>query len=819
MVPALQNAFRSWPLVGACIYVLVMLAIPCMPVADTMGAAQAVPRWEYWMLHAAMPSAIWWQWTGELQAIQLWDRLPVALLAAAWFAACNLAGSLLFSLDRIGSQVSVYERRFLSILIGHSILSSMVFLSGWLIGTRAAAFFSVAFFALLVLEHFSRLLSCLRRSTPSRASAISLNHQQPVPNRMDDSFRHSSSRRLIGLLFVSLSWLIGIQLLGATLPTQDSEVRGVDWWIVKHSVLDGKLSWHPSHPQANAPLGFAMSSIVFGEVLTAGLPSMDFSKESSKESTRAVSIAQSETVMRRETISSRAIWNRRLLLAVLAGKTVQAALMVVGCLLVGVHLSRRFGVLPGLLVCFLLVSTPGIAELTRLGRTEALSGVWAAALLVIMGVSLRDRSCAVQPAFGVAFLAIVAGAAQSGYSEVGFVVIPASLGWIAIWFRNRAQPNAPGALPPGPTVSANKFAYAWLIAAIALGGSGVYVRNAIASGDPLYPWGKVAIQALGVGVAEEEWDALRKSVRPSTSVNSAIDSWDESESADARLISVPNQEASLYGWGFLWESGLRLFCLSNAHGLLLIPLAIGGLCLVRERAMLGVALWYCVWVGLWWELSPRYDRDWVGALFLLAWPAAAGAKWMLGNCSRYGVLALFAIPMVWSVVVVPIWPTSDNRILVGLSDYDQQGRGASEVPLDESGKRLEESYSRELNRLVRNGAIAADSSTILLIGETDDFSVLVKCLVSSAPEHGPLDHSIELTDLDLISRWRKRGATHVLCVWSGVRYNDQLTGRKREVAYRASLERMLAKSLLKSVVWELNSSRAELFQISSPVGP
>ena len=58
-------------------YVFAILASSCMPVADTTGEAQAIPRWEFWLIHASVPSAIWWQWTGGLQPITISDRVPI----------------------------------------------------------------------------------------------------------------------------------------------------------------------------------------------------------------------------------------------------------------------------------------------------------------------------------------------------------------------------------------------------------------------------------------------------------------------------------------------------------------------------------------------------------------------------------------------------------------------------------------------------------------------------------------------------------------------------------------------------------------------
>jgi len=47
MVSALHFASRLLIPGFVLAYVLAMLASPCMPIADTAGEAQAIPRWEF----------------------------------------------------------------------------------------------------------------------------------------------------------------------------------------------------------------------------------------------------------------------------------------------------------------------------------------------------------------------------------------------------------------------------------------------------------------------------------------------------------------------------------------------------------------------------------------------------------------------------------------------------------------------------------------------------------------------------------------------------------------------------------------------------
>ena len=117
-------------------YILAMLAASCLPVADATGQVQAIPRWEYWLLHASVPSAIWWQWTGGLQSIVMFDRIPILGLAAVWILLCYWIGSCISKLDVLATRLSKYERLGVCILVGQSVLSMFVFIDASLIGNR-----------------------------------------------------------------------------------------------------------------------------------------------------------------------------------------------------------------------------------------------------------------------------------------------------------------------------------------------------------------------------------------------------------------------------------------------------------------------------------------------------------------------------------------------------------------------------------------------------------------------------------------------------------------------------------------------------------
>ena len=767
-------------------YLVAMLASSCMPLADAIGAAQAVPRWEFWFLYASVPSAIWWQWTGGLQPITVSDRLPILAAATIWLLACWWIGKWILRCDPIETRLSKYERIGVSILVGQSALSSLVFLHCWLFGTSSFGWL----LAILFLTAIGLWPFRVQSGSMSQLSQVSQVEQSSAFGEdleEDVSFASSISRRMIGLLFLATTFLACIQAYGATIPTHDMQVREVDWWIAKHAAQDGRLRWSAENALANAPASFAMPSVAFVSLLTIDLPSISSHGMSS--------------------IEQRERWNGRLLTGVLAGKTVNALLCLVGVFLASVHVGRRWGYLPGLFVGFLLVATPGIAELTRLGRTEALIGIWSAALLVVWHAAQESQPSKLP--LGLVWGFLLAGAFSSGYGSGVVIGVPAVVLWI--WSYRRRIGLREGESPAEPLRPQLGRSLALpLFAVVLLTTSAFYLRNWVASGDPTYPWGGVFAQQLGMVKQSENRDSLLYVFRvPSETTSEFI-----AATSEENTVLPPSENKSPYRLEN-WVDGIfRLLGNSNAHGLMLVPFAIVGILFGGRSLWSRVAiLWFVYWVSIWWCFSMRQDRDWVGALMLLSWPAAAGVNWMARQVRGMWMMFFVSIAILWSVVVIPIWPTSDNRLCVGLDSFDSSKSSQIGSKLADGAVAVLPTFSGQFNAKVHQGDGFKADSKLLLIGENDDFDLLVDCLSNGPFDQGLLDKWLDLPAKELGSLLRAHGISHVLVAWSGVQYRDRLTGRETESKYRTAISELLGDSQLTPIRWEINSSQAELFQV------
>ncbi len=765
-------------------YVLAMLAASCMPIADTTGAAQAIPRWEFWLLHASVPTAIWWQWTGGLQPITIFDRVPILIAAAIWLLVCRMLGNLIAHMDSVSCRLSKYEQIGISILVGQSALSALVFLHGSLFGTHSFGWLFVS--GIIIAIALWRFCVC----SSTESSHLEKVHLRPAETCPDVSFASSISRRMVGLLCLATVFLACIQVYGATIPTQDMSVREVQWWRAKHAILEGRIRWSVEHSNANAPDSFSMPALAFSCLLTTEL------------------LSNPPDPM--DSIEFRERLNSRLRIGVLAGKTVSAILCMVGIFLASVHVGRRWGYLSGLFVGFLLVSTPGIAELTRLGRTEALTGIWSAALLVVWQAS-RNSSRS-KTSLGLLWGFLVAGAFSSGYGSAVLVGLPAVVLWI--WTRlqwqtgmtTEAQTWKRDGVWPRRLVTALKLACIFLAA------SAFYLRNAIASGDPIYPWGGVISQQLGLLNPSDMRDTLLHSHRvPSETLVESIADADAASSDSTPIVS--KKAKSPYRLSNLLDGVSRLLWNSNGHGLMLVPFAIVGIvranCWTNRLAI----MWFFYWVSIWWCLSTRFDRDWVGAMILLAWPAAAGANWLAMQARGYWMMTLVSIAITWSVVVIPILPTSDNRILVALQFLDRNGSSFDGSNLKEAEVSRAPRVSDQLNLQLRREDGLTRRSKILLLGENDDFDFAADCVSNGPFDKGLLDKALNLPATVVGASLRSNGISHMLIVWSGVQYREHLTGRAIESKYRSTIDKLLSDSQILPIPWEINSSQAELFRV------
>ncbi|MFY7877204.1 MAG: hypothetical protein ACOVQM_17245, partial [Pirellula sp.] len=353
------------------LYMAWMLCVPALPVTDASEQLVAVPRWEYWLLQASALSSLAWHWTGGFNPVTISDRAPVFLLALLWFAMASLTGGAILRFDILTQSLSKWQKRCVAIIVGHSFLAGLFLILGSCLGTRSPLAFlmGVAGFNLLLrgLSHMSKRSLFQNENhapetiskVPSDSNALDTSNEKLA----DHSLSHSVFRRLIGLLILGSLWLALIQTYGSTIPTVDEEVRTSDWWLVQHSLQEGRIRFYPENMDANAPCGTSIPSLFGASVCLTILP------------------ADTDGLSRE--LASRKHMHQCILIGVLAGKMIGSLLCLASLAFLGLYVNRQHGLLPACAIVFLLLATPGIAELIRFGRPEALLGAYSIVLVIL----------------------------------------------------------------------------------------------------------------------------------------------------------------------------------------------------------------------------------------------------------------------------------------------------------------------------------------------------------------------------------------------------------------------------------------------------
>ncbi len=814
-------AFTAVSCVMIVLYMAWMLCVPALPVTDASEQLVAVPRWEYWLLQASAPSSLAWHWTGGFNPVMISDRTPVVLLALLWFAMASFTGGAILRLDTLTQSLSQWQRRCVAIVVGHSFLAGLFLILGSCLGTRSpfAFLMGVAGFNLLLrgLANMFKRSGFLNENhapdTTSKVPSVALEFDTSNEKIADHSLSHSVFRRLIGLLILGSLWLALIQTYGSTIPTVDQEIRTSEWWLVQHSLQEGRIRFYPENMDANAPSGTSMPSLFGASVGLSFLPS-----EAGSHSP--------ELALRKQ-------MHQCILTGVLAGKLVSSLLCLTSLAFLGLYVYRQHGLLPGCAIVFLLLSTPGIAELIRFGRPEALLGAYSI-VLVILWANSRSYNQAVLAgsrwiATSPAWWFVVAGTLLLGYGSAVLIGIPSLLLVLHLQLRKRWLQAATDQPNLHRDWCGNAATATLLIVAMAIG-LFPYARNLVACGDPVAPWSGVAKYAMGFSPENQEaalWS--RRFAVPSETVWEQVSKAEESRFDPNRSeIDTPKSPYRLANGIDGWN---RLIWDSNVHGLLLIPFAILGLVVSRfgnpARSMEASSKWVVVltllwagfWIFGWWLLSRRLDRDWVGVLFLLTFPAALGIRWMMDRTWPYFFGGMFAIAIVWSVLVIPSWPTSDNRILMSIHSLDSTlvhappaSRSPAVAPKPEDVDT--KSVIGTLNALIEQELHMDSNSKLLLVGSNDDFGILCDSAPFSSVFGLPGTDPRQPSQTQWLDSIRSEKVTHIALLWPEIVEWDQKYGQETESSYREFLAEGMSLGWLDPVVLELNSSRIQLFRVN-----
>jgi hypothetical protein len=217
-------------------------------------------------------------------------------------------------------------------------------------------------------------------------------------------------------------------------------------------------------------------------------------------------------------------------------------------------------------------------------------------------------------------------------------------------------------------------------------------------------------------------------------------------------------------------------------------------------------------------LTPQQDRDWVLAVPLLAWPMASGVVWLRERGQGGLLLAIGIIALVWSVMVLNAWPTSDNRLLVPLASLSPviantdsgQGRGGETERVD---------LAPSVNRIWSGLGNEQKREAWLFLGSADAFRWLPAVDLCGSYDNHPWGELVEgwesRSDPVRASRdiLEQNKIGYVVLDWEGWKYRDRLLGTKSESKYRDAIRILQQAGAFRRVDWEFDSGRAECYEV------
>ncbi len=598
----------------ACYWLLYFLT----PLPD-LRTARGTPWYRVGLLvYLLVPELLVERWFGWPPQFALLDRLPVLVPAAATLLAALAIGWLVLTTAGIDRHLTRLETMLFAAGTGLSLLSTFVLamgLCGWLhhrtvlLGPTAVV---IAAGCLLLV----RQVRFPRRGAPQPAGKRST-------GTTDSTSPANTARPLLGRRWLwATAPFVAVVILGAVLPPIEFDVREYHLQAPKEFYQLGKITFLPHNVYANMPLGSEMLCLL-AMMLTGD-------------------------------------WY----VGALAGKTVIAAMMPLGALVLFAAGKRFSGVAAGVVAALCYVSIPWMVQVSNLGLIEGALAFWwllaiyAAMLAMGIAPSAPGRPSERSKSTGTvlrlfALSGYMAGAAAAcKYPSLLFLVLPLLVGTcFAVCSGGAVQEPAVGQ-PDGSSISTGRcgssshsgsrqwgrwlFPVVFLLATVA--GCGLwYAKNQALAGNPTYP---LLYNTFG----GKSWNA----------------------ETDRRWNQVHRPHD--FSPGRLLRDVGRVVLTSPWISPLVIPLAALAVLLRRHRRvvfMLGV---HVLWViATWWLLTHRIDRFWLPVLSELALLAGIGATWQNGPWWRRALIGFLAAGLAWNLLVVTSVGGGYNRFFVPLA--------------------------------------------------------------------------------------------------------------------------------------------------------
>ncbi len=606
------------------------------------------------------PFAFVAQWFGPAGTpLGFLDRIPVVLMAIAVLGAAYGFGRLLLDGLRLADALPATEHDVFALAAGMSLVSTAMLLLG-LAGV-------LAWPMLLLVVLCGWLVGAWRvwHDIYWQGASLEINLKPRWRRQRPD-------RSPPGLGFLV------ILLLGSLLPPWDFDVREYHLQVPKEWLAQGQITFLPHNVYGNMPLAAEMPAL-----LAMGLWPGEHG------------------------------W----FYGALAGKVVIAAFAAITAVGVACAGQRIAGKPGGILAAVVFLSHPWVIQVSINGLNDGVLACYVFLALYAIWLARRGECSYFLPG-------LLAGAAAAvKYPGLAFAVAPVAM-WAMIprrTFVRQEEGGSAGASPSQQASPSYGMAIVLVLAGILLGGGVWYAKNAVLTGNPVYP--------LAYGIFGGKTRTAEKAAQ-----------WDKAH-------QVPRDERGWrYSAGQLAGSALRVAGRDPLASPLVVPLMIAALFVLvskvgsshREEPAAGKVprsvasnaqsastgspvpdgvrnlLWAfaaLAWIlAVWWFLSHRLDRFLLPAWPLVAVIAAVAAlpedRWW-----RRTVTVVVWIGLAYCYLAASSTLVGDNRWFVSLEQLRRDQPWPQHTP-----QRVKLSH-RWLNENVKPG------QAVLLVGDAEPFEL------------------------------------------------------------------------------------------------
>ncbi|MDG1896585.1 MAG: hypothetical protein P8J37_16905 [Fuerstiella sp.] len=401
--------------------------------------------------------------------------------------------------------------------------------------------------------------------------------------------------------------------------------------------------------------------------------------------------------------------------------------------------QRWIGTVPGWIAAIALLSTPWTTRISIIAYSEGAITFYLVAS--IMGGLLVSATSNTRHCWRcVALTGFLAGSAMAAkYPGLVSVVIPVALfvAW-CVWrsptsstLRQKSASRQVG-FPPGTKLALRSLLRCGTVfaAAVFLAVGPWLIKNAVATGNPVYP---LAYSVFGAN----DWSPDMET------------KWQRAHSPDdhditglpAHLLDVAARSD--------WQNGF------------LFAFAIPALVMVRRQKVVGYLWAYVIWMlATWWTLTHRIDRFWIPLIPVLA--VLAGAAWHLSTTRfwRYGMIIALLLCCVFNYGI--------NRLpVVGFHAGLMEMAEARTRPVRQDIRLLNSTLPKRA-RVLMVGEAAVFNATFDLVYNTVFDESIFEQWTSAAGDSMSSENAPMKSPDEIKSVFHAQKITHIYVNWSEI---------------------------------------------------